>query len=263
MSEYEAKLLDVLCEMASELPPSVLDALGARLGAMDGNVVKGDLAPLGATPRSRRHLERLEHVLGGKVAPSGTAIALALQAVLHATRVLKASTQLEIAWTGPGTEAVPVRRVDQVMYELIEQSKSLVVLSSFVTHGAATALSALHAATQRGVEVIMVLEKADETSGKLEFDGLAQVENKVPGAEIYYWPMEKRRVGSSGKRGILHAKCLVCDEESALVSSANLTDQGLELNLELGLVLRGGDVPRRLSKHLRQLIHQGDLVALR
>ena len=76
---------------------------------------------------------------------------------------------------------------------------------------------------------------------------------------FFSWPLEKRITSKHGKKGILHVKCLLCDEFHALVSSANLTDFGLELNMELGLVLHGGDIPARLAKHFMQLIHQGDL----
>ncbi|MFN8105307.1 MAG: phospholipase D-like domain-containing protein [Acidimicrobiia bacterium] len=41
----------------------------------------------------------------------------------------------------------------------------------------------------------------------------------------------------------LHAKCAVADDHTALVTSANLTGAGLEHNMELGLLVRGGGVP--------------------
>jgi phosphatidylserine/phosphatidylglycerophosphate/cardiolipin synthase-like enzyme len=108
--------------------------------------------------------------------------------------------------------------------------------------------------------VTVVAERAVETSGQLTFDGLSQVREKVPKARFYYWPMDRRSTTPSGKKGVLHAKCVICDEMSALVSSANLTDYALEQNMELGLVLRGGEVPRQLAAHFRRLIQQGDLV---
>jgi hypothetical protein len=38
------------------------------------------------------------------------------------------------------------------------------------------------------------------------------------------------------------------------VSSANLIQSALSGNMELGLVVRGGSVPRRLARHLRELM---------
>jgi phosphatidylserine/phosphatidylglycerophosphate/cardiolipin synthase-like enzyme len=145
------------------------------------------------------------------------------------------------------------------MYELVENAKHEIILTSFVTYGADNLLTSLHAASQRGVSVKLVLERAEETDGKLSFDGMKKIKAGVPQSAIYFWPLEKRGTSKSGKKGILHVKCLLCDGSHVLVSSANLTDFGLELNMELGLVLHGGEIPARLAKHFTQLIHQGDL----
>ena len=47
---------------------------------------------------------------------------------------------------------------------------------------------------------------------------------------------------------------------SALISSANLTEYALNLNMELGLLVRGGDLPGRVVGHLRRLMREGVLV---
>jgi cardiolipin synthase A/B len=38
------------------------------------------------------------------------------------------------------------------------------------------------------------------------------------------------------------------------VTSANLTGHGMNENMELGLIVRGGSVPRRLAAHFIQLM---------
>jgi cardiolipin synthase len=55
----------------------------------------------------------------------------------------------------------------------------------------------------------------------------------------------------------MHAKCVVADGTCALITSANLTAHAIDINMELGLVVRGGDVPRRLRSHLLALIEGG------
>jgi len=44
-----------------------------------------------------------------------------------------------------------------------------------------------------------------------------------------------------------------------LVSSANLTESALTLNMELGLLVEGGEVPRRVQEHLDALVAAGQL----
>jgi cardiolipin synthase A/B len=253
------QLLDAVDRLARELPPTLVNAVAARLASMDRPVALGDLVQLGSTQHSRERLAALEGLINGAVSPTCPAVALALRSSLLTSEKLTSSNSIEIAWTGPGTPAVPVRRVDQVMYELVENAIHEIILTSFVTYGADNLLHALHAASQRGVDVKLILERAEETDGKLSFDGIQHIRAGIPQAAIFFWPLEKRLASRHGKRGILHVKCLLCDESHALVSSANLTDFGLEFNMELGLVLHGGDIPVRLSKHFMQLIHQGDL----
>ena len=52
---------------------------------------------------------------------------------------------------------------------------------------------------------------------------------------------------------------LDADGQRALVTSANLTGNALELNMELGLLVEGGSVPGRLSQHFGELIDRGIL----
>jgi cardiolipin synthase A/B len=52
----------------------------------------------------------------------------------------------------------------------------------------------------------------------------------------------------------LHAKAAIADSHTALVTSANLTGHGMNENMELGLIVRGGSVPRRLAAHFIQLM---------
>ncbi len=63
-----------------------------------------------------------------------------------------------------------------------------------------------------------------------------------------------------GGSGAMHAKAVLADEHSALVTSGNLVGHALQANLELGVLVRGGPLPRRLTRHFRQLIMDGVLV---
>lgn len=61
-------------------------------------------------------------------------------------------------------------------------------------------------------------------------------------------------------RGALHVKCAVVDDEAAMISSAYLTEHAMNLNMELELLVRGGELPRSLAGHLRSLIQSRVLV---
>ena len=60
----------------------------------------------------------------------------------------------------------------------------------------------------------------------------------------------------------MHVKAAVADDHTALVGSANLTGQALTHNMELGLLVEGGEVPRQLDAHFRSLIASKVLVSV-
>ena len=57
----------------------------------------------------------------------------------------------------------------------------------------------------------------------------------------------------------LHAKFAVADGRCLLTTSANLTGNALERNMELGLLITGGEAPREVVRLVDDLIAQGDL----
>ena len=80
-------------------------------------------------------------------------------------------------------------------------------------------------------------------------------------SRVYYWPMEKRhKVGQ--KVGILHVKCVVADGRWLFVTSANLTDYAFSINMELGVLLTGGSLPKETSALFESLIDSGTLARI-
>ncbi len=66
--------------------------------------------------------------------------------------------------------------------------------------------------------------------------------------------MENRLLSDNNKVGILHVKCAVADGEWLFLSSANLTQQAFTINMELGMLVRGGMIPQRVEKQFADLV---------
>jgi cardiolipin synthase len=255
-TDSRLQLLRALVELARELPPSTLDALTF---ALESSGVGVNLARFAATPAMKEKLRMLEELHAQEPKINGQAIAFALQVAAQASAEGAVEQRAEIAWTGPATEAVPMRRVDQVVYGMVETAKEEVLLVTYAAYKAERALKALRGATDRGVRVKLVIELAEESGGKISFDGLEACRAAVPLAQVYYWALDRRKRSVSGTYGAMHAKCLVADRSRAFVSSANLTDYALEANMELGLVVQHGPAAQ-LAEHFDQLILRGELM---
>ena len=156
-----------------------------------------------------------------------------------------------------------MRRIDQVLYDLISTAVRRIILVTFAAHRVPHLCSHLANAVQRGVELSMILEREDESEGQLTRDGLAAFKGVLAAhSHLYYWPIEKRERNQAGRPGKLHAKCALIDDV-ALIGSANLTDDAFNRNMELGVLVRDKAVVQAIADHFMELIRAGVLLRLK
>ena len=250
-------LLDHLTAIGQELSPDGVGALAKELEGLSGpdSLATG----AGSTARTRALRERLKELWQGNPDVSPHALALAALSAQRAAETVDRAQIVELLWTGPTTPSVPVRRTDQALYEVIESAERELLVVSFAAYKVKRVIGAIGDALDRGVKVRFVLESDKESGGNVSFDPAKVLGNLTESVELCRWPLEKRPEDNKGHRGSLHAKCAVADRDLALVSSANLTDHALGLNMELGLMIRGGAIPRRIADHFRSLVRGGVL----
>ena len=114
----------------------------------------------------------------------------------------------------------------------------------------------------RGVHVRLILEFEETSQGQLSMDALnAFPEVICKQAQIYYWPLDRRERNACDKPGKLHAKVAVIDDQVVL-SSANLTDDAFNRNLELGALFSSDEIVQRFREHFDSLCADGTLKLL-
>lgn len=188
-------------------------------------------------------------------------LAWALRAAAVADEEHQRLQQVELVWTGPSTSEMASRRTEGALLQVIGCARERIFLVTYVGYKIPHICDALLAAIERGVQVHFIGE-TPETGGP----SITQAASRSLGTplagmvNLYVWPAERRPTTESGDRGALHAKCVVADDSAMFVSSANLTGYALALNMELGLLVRGGDLPGRVASHLNDLIRQGVLI---
>jgi len=171
---------------------------------------------------------------------------------------------VELVWTGPEAGAVPFRRTEQALLQVLDSAKERITLVSYAVYRIPNVSDALVRAAQRGVKINVIVETPDPTEGEQEYDTIRSLGDKVTSAcRIFYWPTEQRQLHAGGKRGILHVKCLVADGRWLFVSSANLTEYAFTVNMELGVLISGGLLPRQVESHFDDLLSQGVLTPVR
>lgn len=189
---------------------------------------------------------------------TGESVALALLAAAYTAKTLRGQQKIEPVWTGPETEVVPLRHTEQVLLQVIDAAQQTLHVVSFAVYKVKDIARALVRAAERGVTIHIYLETPDASQGKVAFDTIGALgQEVVQKARMYVWPLEKRQKSAAGKHGSLHAKICVADGRALLVTSANLTQYAMTLNMEMGLLVHGGPLPAQVEAHLNRLVDDG------
>jgi phosphatidylserine/phosphatidylglycerophosphate/cardiolipin synthase-like enzyme len=257
-------VLDALSSLAGELPSSsIADLVRALEMSHAATVRTADLNLSGSVPPAQhasvRQLVEAWQLHSPSV--SGSLLAAALVSMGFYDTRLRRELQVEAVWTGPRVGAAGLRRTEQVLLEMIATARASIWLVAFAAYKVPQVSIALQAAIERGVRLRLVLEDRDISEGKVTFDPLtALAAAGLARAEIFVWPVDQRPRDGRGRHGTLHAKGLVVDDRMVFITSANMTEDALNINMELGVALHVPAAARQIADHLRGLVSQGILV---
>ncbi len=263
MSESCETFYDALEYTARELPPTLLTIIIENLRTHETDVpiqiIFQDLVNVLPLQSHRKVVERLfSEWRRHKAGLSGEAMAELLQTATYCIRLQKDS--LEMVWTGPQAQT-SVRRTDQALLQLIRSAQQELIIVTFAAYKVPDIISAIKQALNRGVRIRFIAETVDESEGKVTFNALLAFGDAVADqVEVYVWPLENRERGINNKHGTLHAKCAVADRKVAFISSANLTEYALNINMEVGVLIRDQSFPQTLAMQFDRLILQRVLV---
>jgi phosphatidylserine/phosphatidylglycerophosphate/cardiolipin synthase-like enzyme len=253
--------------LAKLLPHSVVEAVAARLEEYDGpdrGALRVRVAQAVPGPHHRAlvvaFLDRWWSVAGG-VPPQ--AVAAALLTASLAERDRRDGQSVELVWTGPEAGSGPLRRTEQAVLQVIESASRRVLVVSYAVYNIPRIGEALVRAAGRGVALLLIVETPDPQAGRHSYDTLRALGPEVAArSSVFLWPHDRRPKDPGGKVASLHVKCAAADGRWLFVSSANLTEYAFTLNMELGLLVTGGELPGRVEGHFDRLIADGVLVGV-
>jgi phosphatidylserine/phosphatidylglycerophosphate/cardiolipin synthase-like enzyme len=266
MNDETLAITTEVSRLAAALPrPVVVSLAEALVGSAPSDWATVRLRAVHAIPHPHyrtlvaQFLERCASC-AGTVTPQ--AVSLALLAASQVVQTHRDAQGIELVWTGPPTDVVPLRRTEQAILQVIESAARSVLVVSYAVYNVPRIAGALIHAAERGVGLTVVLETPDYQAGKAAYDALQALANSVAArSRAFLWPREQRIKDAGGKQGILHVKCVAADGEWLFLSSANLTEYAFSLNMELGVLIQGGRLPASVECHFNKLIDTGVLVS--
>lgn len=256
----------------SQNPPEWIGTLAgaiAGLGSRHLLDLAGLLNPARSTPPSSGQLQRalslstmaaaqLARRLDQVISSPGVSVhevqtALMTFACTRSTGIAQTET-VEIACTAPTRFGVPLRTTYATALEMVEEAQNEILVVGYVfTEGARSLLEQVAKASRdRRVRVTVIGNRMEEHLPALRSA----------------WPpdcLEPRvfscQANPRDKMSALHAKLLVCDGATALITSANFSHHGLHENIEIGVKVISSSVAR-LVEFFNSLIIAGQVTPL-
>jgi cardiolipin synthase len=248
--DFEMKqLLDAVSAIVHQVSPEKAKSIASKIRQITPDIAQAALVGVVGTPAASLLIDDL---VGAWRVTNVSAIELAamLLASSHVLRKTAATQSIELVWTGPTTPFVSARRTEQALLQVINDANSELFITSFVAYDFSSIVKALNQACTRGVVITMLLESSQEHGGSINVDVIGRMRTLVPAALLYAW----RDKDDEFYEGRVHAKVAVADGTACFITSANLTGYAMERNMEAGVLITGGQIPKMLNDHLRSLV---------
>ncbi|MGZ3386358.1 MAG: DISARM system phospholipase D-like protein DrmC [Isosphaeraceae bacterium] len=175
---------------------------------------------------------------------------------------------IDLVWTGPEAGGIASRDTAVVVRELFQSARESVLVAGYAVYRGHTVFRSLAEQMDHlpNLQVRMFLDVRRQPGGlESETETVRRfsehfVNEDWPGTRlptVYYDPRSLELDHSS--RASLHAKCIVVDDETAFVSSANFTEAAQLKNIEVGVIIKSPHFATHLSQHFDALAAEGVL----
>lgn len=246
-SEFEAAAEDAVAALGLSRGKDLAGLLSRRRGK------ERALAEL-ATPGVTEAVARLYDAMAAESVPSTEAAAY-LRGYVAAMLRARDKVQVRTVWSGPSTPTVPVRATAQVLVGVIKEARDELLAMTYAARPYPALTQALTEAAARGVKIHVVVETLAGARGLLSGREPAEAFASVPGLRLWHWARDP--TGHAHSRQ--HAKLAVADRRKLFLGSANLTESAARRNIEAGVLVTGGEAPRRAAEHIVELQRLGTL----
>ena len=159
------------------------------------------------------------------------------------------ANEVEIVWTGPGRISAGARSTRPVIEEMLRSARrgeKVTIVGYRITHNAKSIIGELNSCLNGGVEIDLIVDNSRSNKDELR---KCFAEKRLARPSIY-----TRKDGESEFYKV-HAKVIMVQDRQMLVSSANLTELGTEVNFEIGLLVSGPAV-RDMAALIKRMVEE-------
>lgn len=248
MATLPPALIQRLTDSASKIHPDKLEAFSRKLG--QGKINTPERFALEVGNRVRPDLLReICDAWREASAITGIDIGNTLLTVATLTRAYSEMHSSLVA-TRPWDNTNCRTDSETAYLTVIGNARKRLILASYVVYNVQSILDALKEAAARGVHIEVLLEPAQTSGGTIQgaHSSEALLRSIIPNA-IFYRP-------DQGKIRAMHAKFVCADRKIAFITSANLTTSAISRNIELGVMICHGPIPKQVEELFDELIRK-------
>jgi phosphatidylserine/phosphatidylglycerophosphate/cardiolipin synthase-like enzyme len=193
-------------------------------------------------------------------------LVLLVWSIVRARSQVMGRRTIDLVWTGPEVEGASSRDTVAVVRELFQQARKTVLIAGYVIFQGWRVFEALGTRMDQDpdldVRVFLNIERrpADTSFDPDIVDRFVERfrEKEWPGRRLPALYYDPRSLALSARdRACLHAKCIVVDRSTTLVSSANFAEAALEQNIEAGVLIQSATFADHLERHFEGMVKRG------
>ena len=155
---------------------------------------------------------------------------------------------VEIVTTTPVSFLTKTRKTHPVIHELISEASQSILLTGYsISDHLEEMFKLINAKSKRGVVVELFVNK---------YESVKSVLMDVEHINRHFFKVYEYSGKPDDRMASLHAKTIVVDEQSTLISSANLSYHGLEANIEIGVLITSKHKAIQVKKVFEDLKRQ-------
>ena len=157
------------------------------------------------------------------------------------------SEKIQLIWSGPSVAGLPGRDTEIVFEEYISSAHESIILSIYaLSEYAGSLINLLEKKIKQGIYVEIYVNDYASKSGLL--DKIIKLDTSR--AFVYEY------IGAKNKTQSLHAKVLTVDNEKSIITSSNLSYNGMDGNLELGVILNSKEKAKEIRLIFNTMIEK-------
>jgi phosphatidylserine/phosphatidylglycerophosphate/cardiolipin synthase-like enzyme len=175
---------------------------------------------------------------------------------------------VELVWSGPESAQAGTRDTGVVVRGMFANARQSILIAGYAVYQGKRIFKELADRMDTRIELrvrmfLNITRNYQDERSEAELLALfarAFLENDWPGhraPEVFYDP--RGLSTESGPKAALHAKCVVVDDEEALITSANFTEAAQERNIEAGVLVRIPSFAVSLREQFDSLLNRSQL----